>query len=235
MRRNGYSTALKNYLENLERPRRLYRIELTNYKDPPPVEHQIGVEALRGGATVLMVATLERYLQEAFEEFVTLLASRANKTDHTNLPTALVEFNDFNFFDWLIRDSRLGRAVKAAELKRVASLVSNNLFVPEAFSRTRSNPGSDTIKRLFRDFGIADVFGKIENRFGQYFRKPFSKGYVETTLTLIVSRINEVAHQGYSLSIGRADLVLWLQFLSSFGRSADNVLRDHTLTLISNL
>jgi hypothetical protein len=149
MRSNGYTLAFHGYLEGLDRARQLHQIERRNYKDPPPAEHQTAVEALRGGAIVLMIASLERYLQEAFEEFVDVLSAHAKTTNHVMLPPALVEFNDLNFFEWLIRDSRVAKREKATEVKRVAQLVSGNLFVPEAFSRTRSNPGAETIRKLF--------------------------------------------------------------------------------------
>jgi len=97
MRKNGYSAALREYEGSLARARRLYRIEATRYRDPPPLADQVAVEALRGGATVLMVASFERYLKEALEEFVDLIASRALVTSHTKLSPDFVEFNDFNF------------------------------------------------------------------------------------------------------------------------------------------
>jgi predicted nucleotidyltransferase len=59
---------------------------------------QVAVEALRGGATVLMVASFERYLKEAMEEFVDLIAKQASVTSHGKLSTDLVEYNNFNFF-----------------------------------------------------------------------------------------------------------------------------------------
>jgi hypothetical protein len=113
------------------------------------------VEALRGGATVLMVASFERYLAEALEEFVDLVARRALVTSHAKLSGDFVEYNDFNFFNWLIRESRLSRTQKTAELKRVAQLVAADRFVPEAFTRTRANPGPTTVKDRNCSPGVA--------------------------------------------------------------------------------
>jgi len=123
MRKDGYSAALREYEASLVRARRLYRIETATYRDPPPLADQVAVEALRGGATVLMVASFERYVKEALEEFVDLIAKRALVTSHAKLSADFVEYNDFNFFNWLIRESRLPRKEKAVELKRVAQLV----------------------------------------------------------------------------------------------------------------
>jgi len=113
MRKNGYSAALRDYEASLARARHLHRIEVAAYHDPPPLADQIAVEALRGGATVLMVASFDQYLKEALEEFVDLIANRALVTSHEKLSADFVEYNDFNFFNWLIRESRLPRKEKA--------------------------------------------------------------------------------------------------------------------------
>jgi hypothetical protein len=146
-----------------------------------------------------------------------------------------VEYNDLNFFDWLIRESRIPRTEKTAELKRVAQLVAADRFVPEAFSRTRSNPGNATVRSLFRDFGVSNAFVAIETRFTRHYPSPFPAGFVEATLSSIITKRNEVAHGGVSLTISRADLKAWLQFLRSFGKAADNTLRDHALGVLASL
>jgi hypothetical protein len=235
MRKNGYSVALREYEASLARARRLHRIEVATYDDPPPLADQVAVEALRGGATVLMVASFERYLKEALEEFVDLIAKQALVTSHEKLSNDFVEYNDFNFFNWLIRESRLPRKEKAEELKRVAQLVAGDGFVPEAFSRTRANPGPSTVRELFREFGVRNPVHSIESNFPRHYRKPFPIGFVEQTLTSIVSRRNEVAHGGFSLSISRSDLRDWIGFLSALGRAADNTLRDHALGVLASL
>jgi hypothetical protein len=235
MRKNGYSAALRGYETSLTRAKQLYRIELAAYADPPPPDDRIAVEALRGGATVLMVASFERYLVEALEEFVDLVANRALVTSHASLSINFVEYNDFNFFSWLIRESRMPKKQKIGELKRVAQLVAEDRFVPEAFSRTRANPGPTTVKDLFREFGISDPFSMIEQNFSHHFPRPFPSGFVEQLLSSIVGIRNEVAHRGYSLSISRRDLKEWLTFLGALGKAADNTLRDHTLSVLVSL
>jgi RiboL-PSP-HEPN len=235
MRKNGYSAALRDYEASLGRARRLHRIEIARYRDPPPLADQVAVEALRGGATVLMVASFERYLKEALEEFVDLIAKRALVTSHAKLAPDFVEYNDFNFFNWLIRESRLPRKEKADELKRVAQLVAVDGFVPEAFCRTRANPGPSTVRDLFREFGVRDPLHSIESNFPRHYGRPFPVGFVGQTLTSIVSIRNEVAHGGFSLSISRSDLRAWIGFLSALGRAADNTLRDHALGVLTSL
>jgi hypothetical protein len=235
MRSNGYSLALREYEASLLRARRLQQLEAMHFSDPPPPQDRVAVEGLRGGAVVLMVASFERYLREALEEFVDLIAKRALLTSRAGLSADFAEFNDFNYFNWLIRYSRMSRSQQRQELKRVAQLVSTNNFVPEAFSQTRANPGPTTVKQLFREFGISNAFQTIEQHFERHFRKPFPPGFVEQTLSGIVSIRNQVAHGGFSLSIGRDDLRGWVSFLNAFGKAADNTLRNHTLNIIGSL
>lgn len=149
VRSNGYSVALRNYEAGLARAQHLYKLEVQRFSDPPRPNELRAVEALRGGAVVLLVASLERYLSDALEEFIEMLAARASVTTHPGIPIELVEYNDFNFFDWLIRESRLSRQNKTIELKRVSQLVANNRFVPEAFSRTRATLGRKLSRPCF--------------------------------------------------------------------------------------
>jgi hypothetical protein len=235
MRRNGYSAAFREYERSLSRAACLHRIEVRGYRDPPGADEQIAVEALRGGATVLMVASLERYLKDAFEEFVDLVAARARSTNHPKLSPSFVEWNDFNFFNWLIRESRMPKSLRIAELKRVSQLVATDRFVPEAFSRTRSNPGPRTVSDLFREYGISNPMAIIEQNFVRHFKKPFPGGYVSAALGAIIDKRNEVAHGGYALTLSRTDLLDWIHFLTAFGKAADNTLRDHTICVLATL
>jgi hypothetical protein len=213
----------------------LQQIEIAQFKDPPPLQDQIAVEGLRGGAVVLMVASFERYLKDALEEYVDVIAQRARVTSHGRLSPDFVELNDFNYISWIVRYSRLSRSQQIQELRRVAKLISTESFVPEAFSQTRANPGPNTVKLLFREFGIFNAFQIIEQNFGHHFQNPFSAGFVEQTLSAIVNIRNQVAHGGFSLSIARADLRGWLNFFNALGRATDNSLRNHTLGVVRAL
>jgi hypothetical protein len=184
------------------------------------------------------VASLERYLREVFEEFVLLIALAAKLTSNPKLDRDFAEFNDLNYVSWLVRDSRRQRIDRVAELRRVYTVLANSGFVPESFSRTRANPGPDTVKELFREFGISNAFAAIERNFGRHYRRPFVQGFVEVMLRTIVTRRNEIAHGSSALpglSIARQDLADWIEFLSGFARAADNTLRDYSLGVISQL
>jgi hypothetical protein len=88
---------------------------------------------------------------------------------------------------------------------------------------------------LLKDFGIVDPFSSLHSRFIRHHKAPVPNDFVASTLQNVVDNRNRVAHGGASLSISRADLGSWVRFLRSFGRAADNVLRDHTLSLIRAL
>lgn len=235
MRRNGYSRAYRDFELSLKRAKTLRKLENKLYKDPPSPQDTLAVEALRGGAAILMVASLERYLKDALEEFVDLVEKVALSTSHTKVPLKLIEYNDLNFLSWVFRENRFSRSQKLAEVKRIAVLIAGSKFIPESFSRTRSNPGSSTIGDLFKEFGIADPFTKIDEIFQTYPGEILAGGTLAPRIDSIVSRRNEIAHGGYSLSISRDDLDRDINFLARFGRSADNCLRNYTLTLISQL
>jgi hypothetical protein len=235
MRKNGYSTALRDFEGSLWRAKHLHSLEKRLYKDPPPPVHRTGVESLRAGAAVLMVASLERYLKDAFEEFIMLIAATALVTTHAKLPITLVDYNDLNYVSWLVRESRMEKADRLAEIRRTARQIASSNFLPESFNRTRANPGSQVVKDLCNQFGISDPFAVIESNFSTHYKKPFARGFVQATLDNIVARRNEVAHGGFALAVARSDLDESLKFLFSFGRAADNTLRDRALTILASL
>ena len=149
MRRNGYSIALREYEASLRRAQHLQRLEVSRYRDPPPRQDQVGVEALRGGATVLMVASFERYLPEALEEFVDLVAGQAMVTSHSGLSPNFVEFNDFNYFNWHIRDSRLPRKQKAGEFKACSPVGGHRQVRSRSIQPNSGEPRPDNRERAF--------------------------------------------------------------------------------------
>lgn len=224
--------ALRQYEANLKRAYTLQHIEKKLYKDPPKPEQRDAVEALRGGCVVLMIATLERYLKDGLEEYVSIVADAVGSTSHPALPPSLVEHNDLNFLCWIVRDQRASRQDKLRELRRVSQEIANAKFVPESFNRTRANPGPSTIKTLFKEYGVENPFAQIEVAFKNHYKTPVAGGFVETMLKSIVDRRNEVAHEGYSLNISREDIAQWLKFLGSFGKAADNILRDRTRQIL---
>jgi len=235
MRRNGYSAAYRSFEGSLQRATHLYRLERRLYSDPPAASDQAAVEALRGGASVLLVASLESYLRDALAEYIDLIAVYAMKTTHIKLPIHLAHTNDLNFINWLIRDGRMEKQAKIIEIQRVSALIANSRFVPESFNRTRANPGPDTVKTLLKEIGINNPLATIEARLPSHYPQPFAGGFVETNLRTIVGRRNDVAHGSSSLSISRLDLKNWIEFMQALGKSIDNVVRDHCFVIIAGL
>jgi RiboL-PSP-HEPN len=160
---------------------------------------------------------------------------RAKSTAHPKLERHLADNNDFNFLNWVMRDSRSRKVDKIAELRRGAKLIAAGNFIPESFSRTWANPGPETVKDLFRDFGVKAAFEVIETNLRAHYARPFAAGFVTGQLEAIVGWRNEVAHGGSALSIARADLEGWVIFMDALGRAVDNTLRDRTLTVVGAL
>ena len=235
VRRNTYSRSYRDFERSLKRASKLRTIESGRYNDPPPPRQMVAVEALRGGAVVLMVAAFERYLRDAFEEYTEKIAHRAETTGHPKLDGALADSNDFNFVNWVIRDSRQRKPTKLSELRRAARLIAERHFIPESFSRTRANPGPDTVKELFKDFGVADAFSPIEGNLTAHHPSPFPTGFARDQLEAIIGWRNHIAHGGSALDIARADLEGWVAFMGALGRAVDNTLRDRTLAVLGTL
>lgn len=235
MKKNGYTRALREFENGVLRARRLRSFDVRLHKDPPLPDQQIAADALRGGAVVLMVASLEQYLKAALFECVEMIANQAGVTTHVKLEARFVEYNDLNFINWIIRESRFERGRKVAELKRVAKEIANDRFLAESFNRTRSNPGPDTVAELLKEFGIRDPFTVIEGHLPRHYKKPFIKDFAKLTLEAIVTRRNEIAHGASALNTSRVDLQNWIEFLMAFAKSADNTLRDHTRSVLAAL
>lgn len=235
MRKNGYTKAIAQFQRSLTRAEKLRRLDIRQFADPPAPADQDAVEALRSGAVVLMVASLEQYLKDALQECVEIIAIKARVTTHQALEARFVQHNDSNFFHYLANERRFDKATKLAEIKRVSKLVAADHFVVESFNRTRSNPGPKTVKDLLNDYGIQDPFGVIEGHLPLHYKKPFPQGFAAASLEALITRRNEVAHGAYGLTISRVDLEEAIAFLKGFVKALDNTLRDRTRLVLSQL
>lgn len=234
MRKNGYSTAFRDFEQNLSRSRTLRALE-RGFLDPPKPEEQAAVEALRGACVVLAVATFEAYLKDVMSEHVDAIGIAARSTRHPNLSADFVRQNDLAGLTALIRDSRLDKQQKLAELRRLATLITQSGFIPESFSQTRANPGPSVVKDLCNAFGVKDPFNKIQAAYVTHAKQQIAMGFVEQTLRSVIDRRNEVAHEGVALSISREDISAWLTFMHLLAKAIDNVLRDHRRSVIAAL
>jgi arginine deiminase len=69
------SRAFSQFKESLVMAEELLRIERERCHNPPRLEEQKTAQGLRGGAVVLMAATFENFLKQAFEEHLAKLTS----------------------------------------------------------------------------------------------------------------------------------------------------------------
>ncbi|WP_375713823.1 HEPN domain-containing protein [Methylorubrum extorquens] len=174
-------------------------------------------------------------MKSALEEFIEYLASKATRSDHLQLPSGMNQTNDLNYVEWIIRESRWQNSRKHGEVQRAAALISASKFIPEAFSRKKSNPGIDTVKILLKDYGIKSPFEKINKNLEKFFVKFPEHNDAESLLTSIVTKRNQIAHGVTSLNISRSELNLWVEFMSSFTRAIDKCLNEHTFSIIGKL
>lgn len=56
---------------------------------------------------------------------------------------------------------------KIPDIKQACNLIINENINPAAFNNTGSNPNSNTVKEIFKDVGVSEIFKNIQDRFEQ--------------------------------------------------------------------
>jgi hypothetical protein len=207
------------------------------YNNPPRADEQKAVEGLRGGAAVLMVAAFEEFLKKTFGEHLSKLHTPLiSKTIHfDNLPENMRVTGVFitlkNALDGpeFVSTRRIDRL---ADIKRAAELIAAGLLDSKAFISTKGNPGPDTVKTLFKDIGIADIFIKARPAFDRKWQRPESSTFLSDKLNEIVQRRHKVAHTASALDIGRLDLREGIRFLKILAEILDKELDKQVSEII---
>jgi hypothetical protein len=207
------------------------------YLDPPRPRSATVVLALRGGATVLMVATFERFLQEMFAEHLEKLAVTPPPVAFTDLPIKLQVSSVFNSVERATRGPRFGastgKEARLPDVQRAAGLVVQGVIDPQALSDTGSNPDAKTVSRLFADTGVSDVFAVVRPAFDAAWPRPEATGFLRDKLDEIVNSRHRVAHRADALSISRVQLSEWPGFLKTLAQVLDAHLERHVSDLMS--
>jgi hypothetical protein len=207
------------------------------YLDPPRPRSANAVLGLRGGATVLMVATFERFLQEMFAEHLEKLASDPPPVAFTDLPSKLQISSVFNSLDRAIRGPRFGeptgKEARLADVQRAAELIVAGVIDPVSLSNTSSNPDATTVKRLFAEAGIPEIFNVVRPAFDALWPKTEASGFLRDKLDEIVNSRHRVAHRADALSISRVQLSEWPDFLKALARVLDAQLEQHVDALMA--
>lgn len=207
------------------------------YKDPPTDASRTMVLGLRGGATVLMVATFERFLRDMTAEHLARLVTRPPVVPFDELPAKLQTTSIWASLDHAMRgrldSADRGRMSRIPRVRRAATLIVEGNIDALALSETGGNPGSQTVKDIFAGIGIKDVFSHIRDSFEASWGRPETHDFVPTKLDEIVNSRHRVAHRADALSISRNQLGEWPRFLTVLAPELDALLSKHVAGLIA--
>jgi hypothetical protein len=230
------TSALTEFAKSMDLAKGLLLIE-ARYKDPPRTNpHRRLVGGLRGGASVLMVAAVERYLRDLMTESLDVLAQDPPPVAFRHLPEPLRLFGVWASLEQAMTGPRYGakadKASRYPDVHAAAKRVVDGRIDPRAFADSRGNPNSVTVRAMFKSAGIPDVFGRIRPDFDAAWAKPESTTFIADKLDEIVSRRHRVAHSADALSIGRSDLIEAARFLAIVAPAMDQLMSRHVANMI---
>jgi hypothetical protein len=231
-RAKAKTKALADFLASLAAAEQLIKIE-KDLPNPPRKSEQPRTSGLRGGAAVLMVASFEAFLKDVVVEHLTELTVHPPPIPFASLPEKMRVSSVYYCLEGAMRGdphkARGSKLDRLSDIKVACTLVASEKIDPLALCSTKSNPSSDTVKDLFRDLGVSDVFGKIHNRFvgKRRWGKPEPLTFIADKLNEIVQRRHRVAHTGQALDISRLQLNESIKFLRILAELLDRELRAH--------
>lgn len=223
------TTALIKFENTLQAAEALIEMEKA-LDNPPKKSDQSKASGLRGGAAVLMVASFEAFLKNLIVEHLTELTVNPAPIPFNSLPEKMRISSIFNCLDSAIKGplhKKTAKIDRIPDIKSACAKVAAEIIDPQALSSTRSNPSSETVKDLFGDLGVPDLFGTITPKFMRKWHKAESATFVPDKLNEIVQRRHRVAHTGAALDITRSQLNESLKFLRILSSLLDAQLRDH--------
>lgn len=225
--------SLQQFKESLELAKSLRRIE-RKYPQNPSSKDRPAVKALRGGSVVLMVAAFEYYLRGLFEEHMTSLNAPPKEIDFNKLPDKL---KTTSIIDGLQRALKGPQYLSTNRIDRLPNIIGtckkiiDDDVIPDPFAETSSNPDGKTLRGLFRNVGVGDIFAQIKPKFEKKWGKSVAQVFIESKLDEIVKTRHVVAHTTDILRFSRRDENAYLKFLGILAILLDSELSRHIKTL----
>jgi hypothetical protein len=215
------SQAYTDFLDSLKLAEALLSLE-SRYTDPPIPRSQKTVEALRGGATVLMVAAFENYLRELVEEHLVDMTVTPLQFQMQKVPEHTRRINIEKRLEY-IRNQKADTRV--TEYLTAAQLISSGVIMSDSFTAVaQNNPNSKKVRELYFCFGIEDFFREVKANFDHVWGVPTATTFIADKLDEIVNSRHIVAHRAKVLNISRLELQEWLRFLKTLGLVCDQTL-----------
>lgn len=175
-------------------------------------------------AIIMSSGFLERYLRESFMEFI----EKINKMniDAKYIKRQIMSTNKAKTLQLLklINDNKFDADYEQIVMLYASSFNGNTckpLFVKETFSLANANPGKETIKELFRNIGVSDVFKN------EVFKNLNYVGGVEGKLEEFIGFRHSFAHGGSGTTIPSLnDTQDMIEFLKKFVCCLNKILND---------
>lgn len=225
------SNAFKNFRSSLKLAEELLAIERSNYSNPPKQSEQKAVQGLRGGAAVLMVASFEYYLKEICKEHLVKLTSIPPCVDFSRLPDKMRVQSVYNTLERSMKGPLYQKSIpkinRLSNVENACKIIVSNNINPEAFIDTGSNPNSETVKEMFSNMGISNIFSLIKPDYEHELGQTVAETFISDKLNEIVSRRHIIAHTANALNISRTDLKSSLKHLIILSKLLDKQLNKH--------
>jgi hypothetical protein len=184
-----------------------------------------------------MVATFERFLNEMFAEHLEKLTQDPPAVRFEDLPPKLRLNSVFKSLQRATSGPRYGepgrKEDRLPEIQRVAELIVTGLIDPTSLNDTGSNPSSKTVKTLFSDIGVQDVFSAVRPAFDAVWPRTETQDFLADKLDEIVNSRHRVAHRADALSISRVQLAEWPRFLRALSQVLDAQLDAYIANVVA--
>lgn len=231
------STVLEGFLQSIALSESLIEIDRTNYHNPPRKDEQKPVEALRGGAIILMVAAFERFLRQLIEYYLDPLTRASCSVDFSSLPEKMQIYSIFTTLDYAMKGKpympRLNRLDRLQDIDSACRLVVSQRLNSDVFCDTGSNPNSKTIKEMFGNLGITDPFGRLQAQFETKWGTSVAQTFIPDKLDEIINRRHLVAHTADALNITRTDLRTASKFLRITAELLEKLIKSHIDNIVN--
>lgn len=203
----------------------LIRAEREHTQDPPRENEQILVMGLRGGASVMMVAAFETFLDDMLEERITEIVNFKPPISFDRLPDEVRLYNVFNSLERAMEGPKYGsKGAKELRLPAIITTtrsIANGDLIPSAFSGVSGNPSKEKIRKIFKYIGVKSIFNLCRKRFEKKWGQPIAQTFIEDKLNEIVNRRHNVAHRADVLNASRQDIESAYRFLHVFAEVID--------------
>lgn len=231
------STALMEFENALALAQSLVDIERDTCHNPPRADEQAQALALRGGATVLMVAAFERFMRDMMVERIDELMHTRPRFPLTSLPDKMRVHHVYASLELAMKgrpyEPSRDRINRLDGIDLACRYIIGDQLNSEVFGETGANPSSTTLRAMYKKIGVENLFAWIRPEFDRAWRKSESIRFVEDKLDEIVEKRHLVAHTADALNISRSDLNLWLKFLRLFAEALDTQTEQYIQNLVS--